>query len=98
MVAQIKVSNPEEFDKAMKPAGSGHAERSGRMSHRARTRMSRKKRSPALKAAIADTQSFWVLHKKDDAVKMNKESLAKIESFEKLVRERPVDRRSRHPR
>ena len=43
-----------------------------------------KKEIAALKSRVADTQSFWVLHKKDDAVKMNKESLAKLEAFEKL--------------
>jgi cytochrome c556 len=44
-----------------------------------------KKELTALKTAVTDTQSFWVLHKKDDAVKMNKDALAKIEAVEKIV-------------
>ena len=88
-VAQTKVSTPEEYDKAMKPAGAamrtiGKAVASGAFADV-------RKELPALKAAIADTQSFWVEHKKDDAIKMNKETLAKIEAFEKLVATDPVD-------
>jgi len=88
-VAQMKVSTPEEYDKAMKPAGPamrtvGKAFASGAYADV-------RKELPALKAAIADTQSFWVLHKKDDAIKMNKESLAKLESFENLLTGDKVD-------
>jgi len=88
-IAQTKVSTPEEYDKAMKPAGVamrtiGKALASGAYADV-------RKELPALKAAIVDTQSFWVLHKKDDAVKMNKDALAKIEAFEKLVATDPVD-------
>ncbi len=88
-VAQLRVSTPEEYDKAMKPAGAamrtiGKAFASGAYADV-------RKELPALKAAVADTQSFWVLHKKDDAIKMNKEALAKIEEFEKLVAKDPVD-------
>jgi hypothetical protein len=89
VVAQTKVTTPEEYDKAMKPAGAamrtiGKALASGAYADV-------RKELPALKAAVADTQSFWVLHKKDDAIKMNKEALAKIEAFEKLVATDPVD-------
>jgi cytochrome c556 len=88
-VAQSKVSTPEEFDKAMKPAGramgaSNKALKSGAFADV-------RKELPALKAALVDTQSFWVMHKKDDAVKMNKESIAKLEAFEKIVATDPVD-------
>jgi hypothetical protein len=44
-----------------------------------------KKELAVIKTALMDTQGFWVLHKKDDAVKMNKDSLAKLEAFEKLL-------------
>ena len=88
-VRSDKVSTPEEYDKAMKPAGAamrtiGKAVASGAFADV-------RKELPALKAAIADTQSFWVEHKKDDAIKMNKESLAKIEAFEQLVAKDPAD-------
>jgi hypothetical protein len=83
VVAQNKVTTPEEFDKAMKPAGpamrnTGKALQSGAAADV-------KKELAVIKAALTDTQSFWVLHKKDDAVKMNKESIAKLEALEKLV-------------
>jgi GTPase involved in cell partitioning and DNA repair len=88
-VAQTKVTTPEEFDKAMKPAGAamrtiGKAFPSGAYADV-------RKELATLKTALVDTQSFWVLNKKDDAVKMNKESIAKIEAFEKLVATDPVD-------
>jgi cytochrome c556 len=88
-LAQNKVATPEEFDKAMRPAGRamgamGKAFKSGAYADV-------RKELPAIKAALVDTQSFWVLHKKDDAVKMNKESIAKLEAFEKLVATDTVD-------
>ena len=83
-VAQTKVTTPEEFDKAMKPAGRRDAEH-GQGRSRLAPYADVKKELAALKTALADTQCFWVLHKKDDAVKMNKESLAKLEAFEKLA-------------
>ena len=55
---------------------------SGRWSRRARQLPMSRKRSPYSRPRSHDTQSFWVLHKKDDAVKMNKDSLAKLEAFE----------------
>jgi cytochrome c556 len=89
VVAQNKVTTPEEFDKAMKPAGRamGAVNKAFKSGAYADVR----KELPAIKAALTDTQTFWVLHKKDDAVKMNKESLAKVEAFEKLVATDTVD-------
>ena len=83
VVAQNKVATPEEFDKAMKPAGPamrnlGKALASGAAEDS-------KKELATIKAALVDTQSFWVLNKKDDAVKMNKDSIAKIEAVEKMI-------------
>jgi cytochrome c556 len=83
VVAQGKVSTPEEFDKAMKPAGPamramGKAVASGAFEDA-------KKELATLRTAVTDTQTFWVLHKKDDAVKLNKEALAKMDAFEKLI-------------
>jgi hypothetical protein len=88
-VAQMKVSTPEEYDKAMRPAGKamgavGKAVKSGAFADA-------RKDLPALKAAVADTQSFWVLHKLDAAIKLNQESIAKIEAFEKVIATDPVD-------
>jgi len=84
VVAQTKVTTPEEFDKAMKPAGPA-MRNIGKMAASGGAVADVKKELAVLKAALNDTQSFWVLHKKDDAVKMNKESLAKIEAFEAML-------------
>ena len=89
VIAQTKVTTPEEFDKAMKPAGRamGAINKAFKSGAYADVR----KELPALKTALVETQSFWVLQKKDDAVKMNKESIAKVEAFEKLVATDAVD-------
>jgi len=83
VTAQNKVTTPEEFDKAMKPAGPAMRTIGKALASGAAADV--KKELATVKAALMDTQSFWVLHKKDDAVKMNKESLAKVEALEKLV-------------
>src|SRR4029079_13913305 len=44
-----------------------------------------------VKQAVLDSQSFWVEHKRDDALKFNKDTLAKIEASEKLASAPTVD-------
>jgi cytochrome c556 len=83
VAAQNKVATPEEFDKAMKPAGPAMRNMNKALASGAAADV--KKELAVIKTALLDTQSFWVLHKKDDAVKMNKESLARLEAFEKLL-------------
>jgi cytochrome c556 len=83
VAAQNKVATPEEFDKAMKPAGPAMRNMNKALASGAAA--DAKKELAVVKAALLDTQSFWVLHKKDDAVKMNKESIAKLEAFEKML-------------
>jgi cytochrome c556 len=90
VVAQNKVTNPEEFDKAMKPAG-GAMRSMGKLVASGAAVADVKKEIAVLRTALTDTQSFWVLNKKDDAVKMNKDSLAKLEAFENLLTGEKVD-------
>ena len=40
---------------------------------------------------MTDAENFWVINKRDDAVKFNKEALAKIEAAQKLVATDPAD-------
>jgi cytochrome c556 len=84
VVAQTKVSTPEEFDKAMKPAGPA-MRNIGKMAASGGAVADVKKELAVLRTALTDTQSFWVANKKDDAVKLNKESLAKLDAFEKSL-------------
>ena len=90
VVAQTKVTTPEEFDKAMKPAGPA-MRNIGKMVGSGGAVADVKKEIAVLRAALTDTQSFWVLHKKDDAVKMNKESVAKLDAFEASLTGEKVD-------
>lgn len=78
-----KVSTPDDLDKAMKriaPAqgAAGKAIQSGAWAD-AKTQLA------TVKQALADTEPFWASHKKDDAVKMVKDSMAKISAVEDAV-------------
>lgn len=87
-VAQ-KVTTPEELDKTMKkvqPAmqAANKAVNSGDLAEAA-------KQLAIVRQAIDDSREFWVQHKKDDAIKANKETVAKIEAAEKLLAGPPAD-------
>jgi cytochrome c556 len=84
-----KVTTPEQLDKVMKAvqqanqpvnkaiASGGYADA--------------KKGLATVKENVIASRTFWVEHKKDDAVKMNEESVAKIEALEKILSAEPVD-------
>ena len=38
-----------------------------------------------VKKALDDSREFWVMHKKDDAVAANKETVAKLEEVQKML-------------
>jgi hypothetical protein len=88
-VAQTKVATAEEFNKAMKPAQP--ALRAVYAAFASKAYADARKEIARVRTAVADTQTFWVLHKKAEAVKLNKEVLAKIEAFEMLIAKDPVD-------
>lgn len=82
VIAQ-KVTTPEELDKMMKSVqranmAANKAAGSGNFAEAA-------KQLAIVKQAIIDSREFWLLHKKDDAVAANKETVAKIEAVEKLL-------------
>jgi cytochrome c556 len=88
-IAIAKVTTPEDLDKVMKKAGPA-LEASGKaIGGSAYT--DAKPQLAALKQAIDDSREFWVEHKRDDAIKFNKDTIAKIEQVEKLVSAEPVD-------
>jgi hypothetical protein len=40
---------------------------------------------------VEDSQNFWIVHKRDDAVQLNKASLAQIDVFEKVLSQENLD-------
>jgi cytochrome c556 len=81
-VAQQKVSTPEELDKIMKKASAFRQVDKAIQSNNA---ADAKAQLAIVRQAVQESQSFWITHKKDDAVKLNKESLAKIEALDKVL-------------
>jgi hypothetical protein len=78
LVAQNqKISTPEELDKTMKRVGTAQqamnkALKSGAFAD-VRTGLTE------MRAALADSESFWTLHKKDDAIKAVKDTVSKLD-------------------
>jgi Cytochrome C' len=84
-----KVTTPEALDKVMKKAGpalqaTNKALGSGATAD-ARTELG------TLRQAILDSQQFWIEKKREDAVKMNKETLAKIDALDTLLTDSGTD-------
>src|SRR5688572_22458601 len=82
LVAQTKVTTAEELDKVMKKASAFRQVDKAVQSNNA---ADAKAQLAIVKAAVLESQSFWVTHKKDDALKMNKESLAKLDELDKVL-------------
>jgi hypothetical protein len=83
VVAQAKVATPEELDKTMKALGqantaAGKAITSGNFAEGT-------KQLAIVKKALDDSREFWVMHKKDDAVAANKETVGKLEEVQKML-------------
>jgi cytochrome c556 len=83
VVAAQKVTTPEELDKAMKRIAPAQA-----ATNKAIQSMSwadAKAQVAVVKQALTDTESFWTANKKDDAVAMLKDSVAKVTAVEQAV-------------
>ena len=83
VVAQTKVTTPEELDKTMKALqqaqmAAGKAINSGNFAEGT-------KQLALVKKALDDSREFWVTHKKDDAIAANKESVAKLDEVLKML-------------
>jgi cytochrome c556 len=83
MALAQKVTTPEELDKMMKNVqtanqAAGKAIKSGAYADAA-------KQLATVKKAVDDSREFWIQHKKEDAIKFNKETVAKIEAAEKVL-------------
>jgi hypothetical protein len=82
LVAQTEVTTAEELDKIMKKASAFRQVDKAVQSNNA---ADAKAQLAIVKAAVLESQSFWVTYKKDDALKMNRESLAKLDELEKVL-------------
>ena len=82
MLAQ-KVTTPDDLDKAMKKIAP--AQGAATKAIQSMSWADAKTQIGIVKQTLADTESFWVAHKKDDAVKMLKDSIAKVSAVEEAV-------------
>jgi cytochrome c556 len=89
MAQTQKVTTPEQLDKVMKSAGT--ASRNISKMTQSAAYAEAKKELVTLRQAVLDSQSFWIEHKKDDAVKLNKDALEKIDAFDKMLSAPTVD-------
>jgi hypothetical protein len=89
VVSAQKVSTPEELDKCMKGVGKANQAAAKALSSGAyadvRTLIA------TVRQGVLDSQNFWIEHKRDDAVKFNKDALGKIDEFQKLIATDPVE-------
>lgn len=47
-----------------------------------------------VKAALIDAENFWVMNKKDDAVKLSKDAVAKVTALETILSAATVDQQA----
>jgi hypothetical protein len=83
VVAAQKVTTADELDKAMKriaPAQAATGKAIQSMSW-----ADAKAQVALVKQALVDTESFWTANKKDDAVTMLKDSVAKVTAVEQSL-------------
>jgi hypothetical protein len=78
-----KVTSPEDLDKAMKRIAPAQGAATKAIQSMAWS--DAKVQIAIVKQALADTESFWVANKKDDAVKMLKDSIARVSAVEEAV-------------
>jgi cytochrome c556 len=81
-VAQ-KATTAEELDKLMKQVGAAQGATGKAIQSAAYA--DAKKNVATVKQALMDAENFWVVNKKDDAVKMNKDALARLTAVEQAL-------------
>ena len=87
-----KVTSPGELEATMKKiagaqAGVGKAIKSEAYAD-AKTGVA------TVKAALMDAENFWVVNKKDDAVKMSQDAIAKVTALEAVLSAATVDQQA----
>jgi cytochrome c556 len=83
VVAAQKVTTPEELDKAMKKIAPAQGATNKAIQSMAWA--DAKAQVAIVKQSLSDTESFWTANKKDDAVTMLKDSIAKVTAVEQAL-------------
>ncbi len=81
-VAQ-KVTTAEELDKTMKRVGP--AQQATNKAIQSMAYADARKNIATVKQALGDAENFWVVNKRDDAIKMSKEALARLTALETML-------------
>lgn len=89
LFAQQKVTTPEELDKTMKKVQP--AMQAAQKALKSESYADARAQLAIVKQAMEDSHEFWVIHKKDDAIKTNEETVAKLDAVDKLLSATPVD-------
>lgn len=79
VVLADKAKTAADLDKAMKQVGT--TQQAVNKAIQSNAFADAKKQVDTLEATLKDAENFWVLNKKDDAVKMNQETLAKVSAL-----------------
>jgi hypothetical protein len=87
--SQTKVLTPEDLDKTMKKVGP--ASRAVPKAIASNNFAEAKTQLGIMRQGLIDAESFWVEHKKQDAIDFNKASIAKLDAYIKVVSAEPVD-------
>jgi len=86
-LAQKPVSTPEELTKAMKRVKTAMDAAAKAANTKSFAEVGRQ--LAVIKGVMNDTRDFWAAHKKDDAVKANRDTVLRIEDTEKLFARTP---------
>ena len=86
-LAAQKASTPEDLDKTMKRVGPA----SGAMNKALKSMAwaDAKKQAAIVEEALVDAHNFWVVKKKDDAIKMSNDAQAKLKAL-KVTLDQPA--------
>jgi cytochrome c556 len=78
-----KAQTAEDLDKAMKKIGPANGAMNKAI--KAGAWADAKKQAAIIEEALEDAHNFWVVRKRDDAVKMSRESITKVNALEKAL-------------
>jgi cytochrome c556 len=81
VIAQ-KVTTPEELDKVMKKANAFRQVDKAIQSNKIEDA---KKQLEIVRSAVQESRSFWVEHKREDALKLNAAALEKLDALDKVL-------------